>query len=267
MNRVVELVRTGAVAIERFDHTPGAPHRDPDRELTTAHGVNFIEAGSFQVRTTGPWVPVATDRLFVTRPGLEFSCAHGEDHPSDRCLSVSYSDDAIEGARSTLTLDEAAVVRALTNRQAYLHLALQDCGGGSEARAEALAGALLHSLSRVVAPHPLFKPDRIAWYASRVDRAKAMIDAHYADKLSLSDLARDAGMSLFHFARVFGELEGRPPHRVLLGVRLAHARARLQEGASVTDTCFAVGFGSLSHFVTTFRRHYGVSPSRISPVR
>ena len=71
-------------------------------------------------------------------------------------------------------------------------------------------------------------------------------------------------MSLFHFARVFGELEGRPPHRVLLGVRLAHARARLQEGASVTDTCFAVGFGSLSHFVTTFRRHYGVSPSRIS---
>jgi AraC-like DNA-binding protein len=44
-------------------------------------------------------------------------------------------------------------------------------------------------------------------------------------------------------------------------MRLARAAARLRDGAGVTDTCFAVGFGSLSHFVTTFRRRYGVRPS------
>ena len=70
-------------------------------------------------------------------------------------------------------------------------------------------------------------------------------------------------MSLFHFARIFAELEGRPPHRVLTDVRLAHAAARLRDGASVTDTCFAVGFGSLSHFVTTYRRRYGTRPSDV----
>ena len=36
-------------------------------------------------------------------------------------------------------------------------------------------------------------------------------------------MARDSGMSVFHFARIFGELEGRPPHRFLTDVRLAHA--------------------------------------------
>ncbi len=103
----------------------------------------------------------------------------------------------------------------------------------------------------------------MAWYAARVDRAKAMIEARYAEPLSLSTLARDAGMSVFHFARIFGELEGRPPHRFLTDVRLTHADARLRDGAGVTETCFAVGFGSLSHFVTTFRRRYGTRPSRI----
>ena len=90
-----------------------------------------------------------------------------------------------------------------------------------------------------------------------------MIEARYAEPLSLSTLARDAGMSVFHFARIFGELEGRPPHRFLTDVRLAHADARLRDGAGVTDTCFAVGFGSLSHFVTTFRRRYGIRPSDV----
>lgn len=87
--------------------------------------------------------------------------------------------------------------------------------------------------------------------------------ADYAEPLSLSTLARDAGMSVFHFARIFGELEGRPPHRFLTDVRLTQAYARLRDGDTVTDTCFTVGFGSLSHFVTMFPRRYGTRPSDI----
>ncbi len=262
MNRVVPLVDTGAVALERFDHAPGAGHRDPDREQATGHAVNFVESGSFRVQTTGPWRKIATDSLFVTAPGLEFSCAHDDDSPSDCCLSVSYSDAAVESARSSLTLSDSPV-RSLANRQAFLRRSLQGCAPGDEARTEALAGALLWSLSAPTARLPLFRPERLAWYAARIERAKALIEARYAEPLSLSVIARDAGMSVFHFARIFAELEGRAPHRFLSDVRLAEAHARLRDGAAVTDTCFAVGFGSLSHFVTTFRRRYGVRPSEI----
>jgi AraC-like DNA-binding protein len=266
MNRVVQLVRTGAVALERFDHIPGVVHHDPDRERATGHAVNFVETGSFRIRTTGDWREIATDRLFVTTPALEFSCAHDEDHPGDCCLSVSYTEAAVESARSFLTLADSPV-RRLTNRQAFLQRALRGCTSRDEARTEALAGAVLWTLSAATAKHPLFQPARLAWYAARVDRAKAMIEARYAEPLSLSAMARDAGMSVFHFARIFGELEGRPPHRFLTDVRLAQAHARLRDGAGVTDTCFAVGFGSLSHFVTTFRRRYGTRPSDIRRTR
>ena len=222
----------------------------------------FVEAGSFRVRTTGAWRDVTTDWLFVTSPSLEFSCAHDEEHPRDRCLSVAYSDEAIESARSAAA-PSPAHLHPLSNRHAFLRYALQRCTPGDEARVEALAGGLLASLAAPTASTPLYRPDRLAWHARRVERAKDMIDACYAEPLSLSMLARDAGMSLFHFARIFAELEGRPPHRVLTDVRLAHAAARLRDGASVTDTCFAVGFGSLSHFVTVFRRRYGVRPSEL----
>jgi AraC-like DNA-binding protein len=263
MNRVVPFVRTPAVTLERFDHEPGVSHRDPDRECATGHTVSFVEHGSFQVRTDGGWLRIGSDRLFVTRPGLEFSCAHDEDHPSDCCLSVFFTDDAIESLRSAGVHPVDTLTPALTNRRGYLRLGLDSCRPGDEAKAEALAGALQWTLARDRSRTALFRPERLRWYAARIDRAKAMVETHYADPLSLSVLAREAGMSVYHFARVFSELQGQPPHRFLTAVRLAAAETQLRDGATVTDAGFAVGFGSLSHFVTTYRRHFGVRPSAV----
>jgi AraC-like DNA-binding protein len=262
VNRVVPLVTTDAVTLEHFDHEPGVTHRDPEREQATGHRVSFVESGTFRVRTFGAWRELSWEWLFVTRPGLEFSCAHAEDHPPDCCRSVAYASEAVESARSFVTLSDEPL-RPLTNRLAYLQRALRECRPGDEARTEALGGALLWSVAASHARQPLFRPDRLAWYAARVDRAKDLIEARHAEPLSLSLIARDAGMSVFHFARIFSELEGKSPHRYLIDVRLAHAAARLRDGAGVTDTCFAVGFGSLSHFITTFRRRYGVTPSEL----
>jgi hypothetical protein len=116
MNRVTHLVRTDVVSLERFDHVPGVAHRDPERERAPGHAVNFVESGSFQVRTTGVWHDVSCDRLFVTTPGLEFSCAHADDHPVDCCLSVSYSEDAVESARSVVAVDDAPGARRVPAR-------------------------------------------------------------------------------------------------------------------------------------------------------
>ncbi|HYG68279.1 MAG TPA: helix-turn-helix transcriptional regulator, partial [Anaeromyxobacteraceae bacterium] len=69
------------------------------------------------------------------------------------------------------------------------------------------------------------------------------------------------GLSPWHFARTFRALVGSPPHRYLTAVRLHRAATLLADGASVTETCYRVGFGSLSHFVNTFRRRLGVAPS------
>lgn len=254
-------MRTPAIALERFEHDPCVAHRDPEMEYASSHALNFVESGSFRVRVTGAWRDVTSQHLFVTSTGLEFSCAHDADYPDDRCLSVRFTDEAVESLRGQGAADAGAPLIDLTNRRAYLKLRLSQAAGADEARAEALAGELYLSLAAGAKNTPLFRAHQLSWYVARVDRAKAMIEAHYAEPLSLSRLARDTGMSVYHFARVFHELEGQTPHRRLLHVRLAHARRLLREGAGVTHTCYVVGFGSLSHFTSTYRRHFGVRPS------
>src|SRR5262249_34785392 len=113
-------------------------------------------------------------------------------------------------------------------------------------------------------PGHLYGPGQLSWYAARVARARQHLDHEYWADHTLLALARDTGMSPFHFARIFRELAGVPPHRYLVRRRLAAARDRIRDGESVTDVCYAVGFRSLSHFITTFRRAFGVSPSEVT---
>jgi AraC family transcriptional regulator len=100
------------------------------------------------------------------------------------------------------------------------------------------------------------------WYRERIDASRHHLETRYADTHSLATLARRVAMSPFHFARVFRELTGSPPHRYLRHIRLDQAARRLHDGLSVTDTCFEVGFSNLSHFTRSFSRAYGVPPSR-----
>ena len=263
MNRVTRLLRTPGVVLNRFDHGVGIAHRDPDEEVADGYGVNFVEAGSFRLAAGRARYTLVPESTFVTTPGLVFSCEHDEEHPEDRCLSIRYSDAAVDALRSAGATTTAPPVLPATYRRAYLRRRVQTCTAGDEARLEALAGAIFFALAPVEGQSAPFRNDRFSWYAARVDRAKELMAASYGDALSLTTIAREVGMSTFHFARIFRELEGEPPHRYLTGVRLGEAAARLRAGASVTDACFAVGFGSLSHFVTSFRRHYGTRPSDV----
>jgi AraC-like DNA-binding protein len=231
--------------------------------VADAYGVNFVEAGAFRLTAGRNRYQLLPESIFVTTPGFAFSCEHDEEHPEDRCLSISYSDAAVEALRSTGAVKTPPAVLGGTFRRAYLRRRLQSCGEGDAARVEALAGAVYFALSPDARESTPFRADRFSWYAARVDRAKELMTASYADALLLTTIAREVGMSTFHFARVFRELEGEPPHRFLVAVRLSEAAAQLSAGASVTEACFAVGFGSLSHFVTAFRRHYGIRPSEM----
>jgi AraC-like DNA-binding protein len=92
-------------------------------------------------------------------------------------------------------------------------------------------------------------------------RAKDLVDSRYFEPLRVTDLAREAGMSPAHFSREFRRAFGEPPHTYLLTRRLERAAALLRNtDRPVTEICFAVGWGSLGSFTTSFGRIYGTTP-------
>jgi AraC-like DNA-binding protein len=95
-----------------------------------------------------------------------------------------------------------------------------------------------------------------------LQRAKDLADVRYAEPLQVSDLARVAGLSPWHFSREFREEFGESPHRYLLTRRLERAAALLRTtDRQVTDICFMVGLRSVGSFTSSFRRMFGVTPT------
>jgi AraC-type DNA-binding domain-containing proteins len=95
----------------------------------------------------------------------------------------------------------------------------------------------------------------------RIVQAKLFIDTHFGSEIDLSNIANHATFSKFHFIRLFKTIYGYTPHQYLTKVRIENAKKLLQKEISVTDTCFTVGFSSLSSFSGLFRHYTKVSPS------
>jgi AraC-like DNA-binding protein len=93
-------------------------------------------------------------------------------------------------------------------------------------------------------------------------RAHDLIDRRYADPLDLDVLAREAGVSKYHFLRCFAATYGRTPGVQLTERRIERAQDLLRAtNLTVTEVCMLVGYSSLGSFSSTFRRLVGVSPS------
>jgi AraC family transcriptional regulator len=89
------------------------------------------------------------------------------------------------------------------------------------------------------------------------------IEANLGAQLSVDCLASVAGLSPYHFCRAFKAETGTSPHRYVLAKRIESAAGLIKDrGVRLGDIAFAVGFADLSSFGKSFRRQFGMSPSR-----
>ena len=96
----------------------------------------------------------------------------------------------------------------------------------------------------------------------RIVQAKLFIDHHFCDDIDLHNIASEAYFSKFHFVRLFKTIYGKTPHQYLIKVRLENAKILLEKNATVMDTCFGVGFSSVTSFTELFKIHFRISPSK-----
>lgn len=94
-------------------------------------------------------------------------------------------------------------------------------------------------------------------------RAREIMQARFATRLTITDIARECGLTASHFARAFRRSTGQRPHQYLIGIRIAHAKALLRDEAlSLSDIALACGFSDQSYFTRIFTRGVGASPGQ-----
>ena len=89
------------------------------------------------------------------------------------------------------------------------------------------------------------------------------MEENFREELSLDDLALYTGRSLASFKRDFAAISPLSPQRWLTRRRLQEAHRLMQQGRKPSEFYQQLGFKSLSHFSTAFRREYGKSPSEL----
>lgn len=215
--------------------------------------------------------------LLLGSAGQCYECGH-QHGAGDRCLSFWYTPDYFERlaadaggmGRPEFPVLRVPPLRALSSvvARACAGLAGQtsSCSTNEghdrmEAPWEELSVQLAVQALQVLggfSPNPLSAlPSAVA----RVTRAVRKIDRHPGAGLTLGSLAREAGLSAFHFLRTFESLTGLTPHQYVLRARLRAAATRLAaESAKVLDIAFDCGFGDVSNFNRAFRTEFGVSP-------
>jgi len=74
-------------------------------------------------------------------------------------------------------------------------------------------------------------------------------------------LAGMCALSEYHFARMFRESFGLPPHQYLLARRVNRAKELLRSSSlPLSEIALACGFSSASHFTNRFRQAMGATP-------
>jgi AraC family transcriptional regulator len=94
-----------------------------------------------------------------------------------------------------------------------------------------------------------------------LNRACSFIAENLGERFTLDDLARQAGVSRFHFARLFRVSTGDSPMAYLLKSRIERAKQMLlQDERPVCEIAAVLGFCDQSHLTRTFRRLTGLTP-------
>ncbi|HWZ36952.1 MAG TPA: AraC family transcriptional regulator [Bradyrhizobium sp.] len=236
------------------------PGEKPFVELHRCHSISFVRKGSFGYHCRGRSHDLVAGSLLIGSPGAEFVCTH--DHVcGDECLSFFFEPELVETIGERAEAWQVGATPPLAELMVLGELAQASADGQSDIRLDEVGHLIAQRLVEVVSGQAK-KPARVAARdRRRAVEAALWIDANSHREVELEDVAQQAGVSPFHFLRLFSSVLGVTPHQYLLRSRLRRAARQLaDDDKAVTDIAYDVGFNDLSNFVRTFHRAAGVSP-------
>ena len=87
------------------------------------------------------------------------------------------------------------------------------------------------------------------------------IEDNYQQRLTLNDLAKQAGLSPSHFQRIFKQVVGMSPKKYQDAWRMNKFKSQLKSGEDITDAIHNVGYESSSRIYEKLDTHMGMTPT------
>jgi AraC family transcriptional regulator len=243
------------------------PSDRPFEEQHDGFSVAAVIQGSFTYRSEAGHGLLYPGALLLGNSGSCFECGHAHG-VGDRCVSLNVHEEQFS---------EVAATTASTSRFRFstpglppspkalpviAHMEALSCAPAS-LRSEELALRIIELViaamtgDRQTQAAPTGRETRLVVEAIR------LVEADAARPLELKEMAAAAGMSKYHFLRVFRRLTGVTPHRYLISARLRRAALALASSRRpVIAVALDAGFGDLSTFNKTFRAVYGLTPTQ-----
>ncbi len=259
MNRRRLFAREGLAVVDY--RCEASPDSRPFTESHDRYSVSYVRKGSFSVAARGHTFQLVAGSLFVGYPDDEYVCTHDHHGCHDECLSVQLEPEVVESLGDRQEPWHSVAVPPLPELMVLGELAQSVARGDSDLGVDEAALALAARFVATVTGKTARPASARARERARAVDAALWIDAYAHEDLDLATVARRAGLSTFHFLRVFASVLGVTPHQYLVRARLRHAaRLLADEERAITDIALDVGFADLSNFVRSFHRAAGVSP-------
>ena len=242
------LILTGETFPERTDHRCDDARHNGDG---LPHAVNLVPPG---VESRWRWRNSIESTHYQLSAALVAKVAEEAFDLDPACVHfpVRYYDRSSPAVLDTL---------------AALHRELLTGGPGGRLCAESLANVLVVQLIRQMSNKQgsngviLESGGRLARHALR--EVEEYIHTHLDQNIALADLANVAHLSEFHFARLFKQTTGLPPHQFVIYQRVERAKRLIAAGRlSLAQIAIEVGFSDQSQLSRHFKRLVGVTPKR-----
>jgi AraC-like DNA-binding protein len=259
--KVTPLLQRQSISVSDFRCSAG-PGDTPFVERHHCHSISFVREGSFGCRSRGRLFELVAGSVLVGHPGGEYVCSH--DHVrGDECLSFFLQPELVQAIGDQGDIWQIGCAPPLPELMVLGELAQAAADGRSDIGLDEVGQLFASRFVEVVCGRRAKPASATGRDRRRAVETALWIDAHSPRPIDLDAAAAQAGISPFHFLRLFSTVLGVTPHQYLVRSRLRHAARLLADhDRSVTDVAYDVGFGDLSNFVRTFHRAAGVSPLR-----
>ncbi|MEM6518996.1 MAG: AraC family transcriptional regulator [Cyanobacteria bacterium P01_C01_bin.70] len=237
------------------------------RHAHEGYGIAIVESGAMEFDYRGTTYIVPAGSVGIVQPGemhtgkavLETGWTYRTLLPAIDWLQQA----ATELAERSLNLPYFASPiihdRRLHQQLLSLHQTLETSPSALERESQ-----FLWSMARLVRHHASDRPTpaTIGKEYRTVQQVRDYLMTHYANNISLKELANLVNLTPLRLLRTFRKHTGLPPHAYLNHIRVQRAKQLLVAGWSITDAAIATGFSDQSHLHRHFKKLTGVTPGQ-----